>query len=275
MPSPSLTANVPPRRAILASALTLAAGLIHSAAAVPHFGDDTLLGTSFVLTGWAQIVVAALLLRRPPSRWVAVSGAAIHSAALAALTVSRTVGLPVGHGGTEPMAFPDGMTAALELAALAVLAWWLIRPATVTRHRFTAMAGVAGAWALAFGGSTAAVANLGTSGHAHGDAAAGAHGDDTPGGHASVDAGEVDGADRAASDAADGEMAHVHADRSVHVHEPGRAHGHDDGTVHVHLANARTNDRDAPKTSGGSTIEKESASTADGGHAHAPGQGHG
>lgn len=267
MLSGTATNNVPPRRALLASALTLAAGLIHTAAAVPHFGADTLLGTGFVLTGWAQTVIAALLLRRSPSRRVAVAGIAVHATALVALVASRTVGLPVGHGGVEPMAFPDWMTAALEGAGIAVLASWLARPVALTRRaRFGAVASVAGAWLLALAGSTLAVADLGTSGHGDAGAARGHPGD----GHganagAATDVHGEDGVALAASD-----VAHGHADGSVHVHEPGRTHhGHDDGTVHVHPA----------RSGAGGTEDQapvnEPSSTAEEGHSHVPGERHG
>jgi hypothetical protein len=290
MLSAPATAKVPPRRAVLACALTLAAGLIHSAAAVPHFGDDTLLGTGFMVTGWAQIVIAALLLRRTPSRPVAVSGVVVHTAALGALVVSRTIGLPVGHGGAEPMAFPDGVTAGLELASLAVLAWWLARPTIENRHSVGSFAAVTGAWVIALGGSTAAVANLGTAGHGHGgepamdaheeQADGHAHGDSAADDHASDGAGtaahgRVDGMGMDADDGASSLLAavHEHGDRSLHIHQPASAHVHDDGTVDVHLVHGADAKHEAP--AGAGDADTETSPAADDGHTHAPGEGHG
>lgn len=247
----------PPRRAVLASAVTLAAGLIHAAAAVPHFGDDTLLGTGFMLVGWAQIVVAGLLLRRVVSRGTAGAAIIIHVGALVALVVSRTIGLPVGHGGVEPMAFPDGVTAVLEVSAVSVLLWWLVRPTMSTRRRVAAGAGVMAVWLMALGASTLAVADLGTSGHGHDESATGTsmadgHGTTTP-------ANEDNGATSHASD-----PVHVHGDSSIHVHIAAAAHPHSDGTVHVHRDDRGTDSQSAPDQPG-----------EDEGHTHGPGEGHG
>lgn len=251
------TTLAPPRRAVLASAVSLAAGLIHAAAAVPHFGDDTLLGTGFMLVGWAQIVVAALLLRRVGSRRTAATAIVIHVGALVGLGVSRTVGLPVGHGGVEPMAFPDGITAALELSAVFVLLWWLARPTMPVRRRLAAGAGVTAVWLMALSGSTLAVANLGTSGHGH----------DQPAMAAGTADHHADGApahedDDPTSGAAD--PVHVHDDSSIHVHLAAAAHPHDDGTVHAHVDEADQRD--------GSAVDRPEGREE--GHTHAPGEGH-
>lgn len=250
------TAPAPPRRAVLASAVTLAAGLIHAAAAVPHFGDDTLLGVGFMLAGWAQIVVAGLLLRHVGSRRTAAAAVVIHVGALAALVVSRTVGLPVGHAGAEPWAFPDGVTAALEVAAVAVLLWWLTRPVVTTRRRLVAGTSLAAAWLLAMTGSTLAVADLGTSGHAHESAMAASVAD-------SHEASPGHEDDQATSHTTD--PVHLHDDRSVHVHRAAVAHAHDDDTVHIHPDDRQRPDRSAADE--GSTGQQ-------GGHAHAPGEEH-
>lgn len=256
--SPSATtALAPPRRAALASAVTLAAGLIHAAAAVPHFGDDTLLGTGFMLVGWAQIVVAGLLLRRVASRRTAAAAVAIHLGALVALVVSRTVGLPVGHGGVEPMAFPDAVTAALEVVAVSVLLWWLTRPVVTTRHRVVAGTGLAAVWLLAMTGSTLAVADLGTSGHAHeASAMAGSLAD-------SHSADQSHEGDQATSHTTD--PVHIHDDRSIHVHQAAMAHPHADDTVHIH-----PDERALPDRSGAD----ERSTGQQGGHTHAPGEEH-
>lgn len=233
-------------RLAVAAALTFAAGVVHVAAAVPHFGDDTLLGSAFAITGWLQILIAALLLRHRPVHATVWAGVLAHLGALGALVAARTVGLPLGHGGVEPITFPDTTTAVLEVAALVVLAGWLRWPHRLGMPRpvVLGMLGVAGLFAM--GGSTLAVAALGTSGHGHAEEA---------GGHAD---GGMDGDQQIAG--SDDEEVHLHGDDSVHVHAGGQAHEHGDGTVHVHLAQAS---QQAPQNN----TDSES-------HTHAPGEDH-
>lgn len=247
-------------RLAVAATLSFAAGVVHAAAAVPHFGDDMLLGSAFAITGWLQIIVAALLLRRRPARGTVWVGVAVHVGALGALVAARTIGLPIGHGGVEPVTLPDATTAVLEVAALAVLVGWLRRPHRLGASRAVVFGTLGLAGLLAMGGSTWAVAELGTSGHAHGDQAG-----------MSLARGEEDGhADSATDDHhattesqrphPDDDQVHLHSDDSVHVHAAGQGHEHDDGTVHVHLASASS--------------EPAPTSTATESHTHAPGEGH-
>lgn len=242
-------------RLAIAAVLTFAAGVVHVAAAVPHFGDDALLGSAFIITGWAQIVGAALLLHPRPARVAVWAGVVIHVAALGALVASRTAGLPLGHGGVEPVTLPDATTAVLEIAALIVLAGWLRRPHPVGAPRplVVGVMGIAGAVAL--GGSTVAVASLGTAGHGHGAQMADTHAADTPRGH--------DGNSMASHEtgAATNERVHVHDDESIHVHTSGDGHEHTDGTMHVHAA---------PSNSGPTSQDTSSES-----HTHAPDEEHG
>lgn len=247
-------------RLAVAAALTFAAGVVHAAAAVPHFGDDTLLGAAFAVTGWVQIVVAALLLRRRPARGTVWASVVTHFGALGALVAARTVGLPIGHGGVEPITLPDTTTAVLEVVALVVLAGWLRQPNRLAMPRPVVLATLGLAGLLAMGGSTVAVAALGTSGHGHAEAPVAADAHDQAG-HAHDD-GTTDRDEhvRGSTDpGASGERVHVHDDDSVHVHAAGQGHEHDDGSVHVHLASQ----------------EPSPVQTAPESHTHAPGEGHG
>lgn len=231
-------------RLAVAAALTFAAGVVHVAAAVPHFGDDTVLGSAFTITGWAQIVVAALLLRRRPARFAVWIGVGIHVAALGALVVARTVGLPVGHGGVEPVTLPDATTALLEAAALVVLAGWLRRPHRIGAPQPLVVAALGVAGLVALGGSTMAVASLGTAGHGHGGESADTVAAGSQEAHTTEDA-----------------RVHVHDDQSIHVHAPGEGHQHGDGTIHVHAGEPDPQPTEEP-------TEPET-------HTHGPGEGHG
>lgn len=260
-----------PRRVLVASALTFAAGVVHIAAAVPHFADDRLLGGGFLATGIAQLLVAGLLLRGQPGRALTLAGIAVHLTAVAAWLTSRTVGLPVGHPGPEPFGAPDLLAGILEVGALIALAGWLRRPETWWRPSPASVLVLAGIWALALGGSSAAVADLGTTGHGHDDASAsratgvadGPHDhEDTgaaeaPHGHGAGDVPEP-GSETADAPATGGVM-HAHDDGSYHLHTTGDVHVHDDGSTHVHAA----------------TLEQPSPTgePADG-HTHAPGEEH-
>lgn len=245
-------------RLAVAAALTFAAGIVHAAAAVPHFGEDTLLGAAFAVTGWVQILVAAFLLRRRPARGTVWAGVVTHFGALGALVAARTVGLPMGHGGAEQITLPDAATAVLEVVALVVLAGWLRQPNRLAMPRPIVLAALGTSGLLAMGVSTVAVAALGTSGHGHAEEAVAADAHDQAG-HAH-EGGATDG-DEHATDSTDpgtsGDRVHVHDDASVHVHAAGQGHEHDDGSVHVHLAN------------------QQASQTASESHTHAPGEGHG
>lgn len=245
-------------RLAVAAALTFAAGVVHAAAAVPHFGDDTLLGAGFAVTGWVQILVAAFLLRRRPARGTVWAGVVTHFGALGALVAACTVGLPIGNGGVEPITLPNTTTAVLEVVAVVVLAGWLRRPRRLAMPRPVVLGTLGLAGLLAMGGSTVAIAALGTSGHGHTEApvTAGAH-DQEGRAH---DRGTRDGDEHVTGSTEPGtygEHVHVHDDDSVHVHGAGQGHVHDDGSVHVHLA------------------RQQPSQTASESHTHAPGEGHG
>lgn len=145
------TTPLPP----VAVTLTVAAGVLHLAAARGHVGVSSLLVAAFVAVGLAQIAVVATARRWPAHTLEAI--VAIDLAAVGAWAVSRTVGLPLV--GTEPVGAADLVVVALQLVAVvAVMLPWLT----------TARAGLASAAVVA---SLAAVAVAAPGiGHAHGPA---------------------------------------------------------------------------------------------------------
>lgn len=208
------------RPGTLAAVVTAGAGAIHFAVAVLHFGASPLLGFGFAAVGWAQIVGAALLLYRP-GRTLGIGVAGLNALAIASWVLSRTVGLPIGTGAPEPVAWPGLLAVALEGGAiLGLLSQRGREPALATMPAVATLS----AFVLAFGGSVTAMAQLGTSGHAHGSAENGesAQREDHPG-----------STEAARSDAGEG-RAHAHPDGSLHLHLVAPVHRHSDGTVHVH-----------------------------------------
>lgn len=166
MTSLSGASTIGPRPTI-AAALSAAAGMIHVAAATTHFGDSPQLGYGFLAVAVLQVLLGGALLRWTPPAPVLVAGVTIHLAAIVAWAASRTVGLPIGHAGPEPVGAADVSTVVLEVLVIGLLAWRTRdrrvrrpgRPATVAAM---AMTGV-----LATGGIAFALGDLG-SGHGHG-----------------------------------------------------------------------------------------------------------
>lgn len=148
--------------------LSACAGIVHVAAAIPHWADGWMLGLGFLTVGLAQLVIAGLLLRRDGPRVALLAALVLHGAAVAAWTVSRTVGLPVGHPGPEPTALADLVTVGFEVAAMGFVAWRFRAPRTFSARHPAAIALAVVAAALATGGSAFAVAELGTE-HGHHD----------------------------------------------------------------------------------------------------------
>lgn len=243
-----------PRHLPLAALLIAGAGATHLAAAVPHFSSNPLYGTLFVGAGWVQVLLAAVLLTRARVGvvWAAVG---VNVAAVASWAVSRTVGLPLAHA--EPVLLADAVTVALEVAAIGVLVARL-RGATFAFRggQVTALSLVA-VLALAAGGSTVAIAGLGTGDDHHGEAS-GEGGGAEEGGHAH--AGEESGESEADGARGQAGAAHEHPDGTVHVHEAGKPHVHPDRTVHVH-----TGERSSP---GDPTGSQDAGSEQEDGHDH-------
>lgn len=161
-------------RTHLAAALTAGAGVVHMAAAVPHFADSVLLGSGFVAAGWAQLAAAALLLRRRRDRSVRWSVVALNVVAVATWAVSRTVGLPVGHPGPEAADPGDVLTIGFEIAAVAVLMWRSRRASRRRSDRWRRAVVMGSVWTLVVGGSMFGIADVGT--HGHDDGADPGHG---------------------------------------------------------------------------------------------------
>ena len=106
-------------RELLLSSLALlsgAAGLIHLAAAIPHYEESVLHGAFFVGTGLAQLAGAALLVIWP-RRPVLVAIACANALIVALWLASRTAGVPVEpHPWTpEPIGIADSVASLLEV----------------------------------------------------------------------------------------------------------------------------------------------------------------
>src|SRR6266850_4010469 len=80
---------------MLLAVFSAGAGAIHLAMVPSHWGESVAEGIGFAVTGWLQLVFAAVVLTRPTRAllWLA---AALNGAAIAAWGVSRTAGLPFG-----------------------------------------------------------------------------------------------------------------------------------------------------------------------------------
>lgn len=227
------------RRLQVAGAASAAAGVIHVAAAVPHFADDLLLGAGFVAIGWLQVLLAVAFLRghdRPVALW---AGLVLSLGAIGVWAISRTVGLPLGHPGAEQAGLSDLLTVGFEAVVVFVIVSRLTVPRMRWATRPVAIAGILAAWVVVVAGSAWAVADLARSGHAH-------------------------AADEAPAMASS--VLHRHTDDSLHLHERGEAHQHDDATVHLHPAESSEQSNAGP----------EGGTDSDGpeGHTHAPGEEH-
>lgn len=103
---------------VVAAAASVAAGLIHAAAAGSH-AELATLSVLFSLTALAQIGwgVAALLRPSPP---VVMAGVGIHLATLGGWLASRTVGISAieGLGTGQGLGFQDGLAVGLEAVAV-------------------------------------------------------------------------------------------------------------------------------------------------------------
>ena len=116
------------------ASLSAGAAAIHFTVIFEHFAEYTLFGVFFLVTAWAQLIWAAVLLWRPSRLWLSL-GMTGNALVLAVYVASRSVGLPVGPdaGHPEPFGGLDGMSAFLEFALIAWCAalWW--RPSLADR----------------------------------------------------------------------------------------------------------------------------------------------
>lgn len=160
----------------LAALASMGAGGVHLTVAGPHFGESVPLAVAFLVAGWVQILLGAMALRRT-GRVLAGSLVTVHTLALAAWAVSRTVGLPLIGGGVEPVGASGLITVGLEVAAIGALAVSAV--GARAGWRMPGAAAVA-AVAVVLGTASAGVLSVGA-GHEHGHGADGssAHGEAT------------------------------------------------------------------------------------------------
>jgi hypothetical protein len=181
----------------LVGALLVGAGAVHVAMAPSHFGESTAEGVGFLVVAWLQVGLGVAVVLRP-SRGVISAVIAVSAACIAAWAVSRTAGLPFGaHSGhAESVTIVDGMTVAMEGAAILIAVALLSRAALRFRSTGLALAAIVGVFAL----TSAAIAAPAARDHA--EVAHGDHGQEAA--HSRADA----------TDPGSGSGAHDHATRA-------------------------------------------------------------
>lgn len=159
------TRDVPARLAAVANG---SAAAIHFVMTPAHLQESAVLGAGLPVAAWGQLSVATWLLRSG-GRAPHVASLAVNVVIAGVWLVSRTVGLPVGGGAAEAVAFTDATATGLELLAGALAAAALLRPRP--RRRLSGIAGVGvttvAMLAVVAVASAAAVAGA-TGGHDHG-----------------------------------------------------------------------------------------------------------
>lgn len=160
----------------LAGVANVGSAAIHFVMTPVHLQGSAVFGVGFLVAAWAQLGVATWLLRGG-SRRPHVASLAVNVVIAGVWLVSRTVGLPVGGGAREAVAFTDATATGLELLAV-VLAVAALAPPGRRQRRLT---GIAAAGATSVGtvvvvamASAAAVAGI-TGGHPHEDTGAVPH----------------------------------------------------------------------------------------------------
>jgi hypothetical protein len=122
---------------IIAAIATLVAAGVHAAVGPEHFREGLRFGLFFVAVSAGQIVLAALLVRRP-SRRVAGVAVALSVATVVLWMLTRTVGLPFGLAEVEPVGLADTVASAAEVVTAIAASWWLARTATKSARIRTA-----------------------------------------------------------------------------------------------------------------------------------------
>jgi hypothetical protein len=114
---------------LLLAALSLAAGAVHLAMAPIHASSSVTEAAGFATVGWAQILLAVLLLTRP-SRIALQATILVNAAVIGAYIVSRTAGLPVGEnaGVRETIELIDLMVTVFEGVLILGAGLLLVRP---------------------------------------------------------------------------------------------------------------------------------------------------
>ena len=169
---------------VLLAVLSAGAGVLHIAAVSTHLEHHWTMGALFAITGWAQLIWAALLILRPTRR-IVIGGAVAQAAVFTGYVIVHLVGWPLGAnaGQPEPHGAMGLLACALELAVVigvVLLTPWpgAVRVGSVPRIAVP-LAGV-----LVVGLSSAAIA-VGEPGHRgdHGDDAVLAAGSDSSDNH--------------------------------------------------------------------------------------------
>ncbi|MCL1870367.1 MAG: hypothetical protein FWF90_08155 [Promicromonosporaceae bacterium] len=102
---------------LTAAVASLAAGLAHYAAIGLHLPDEVVAAVLFTIVGGAQIIWPTLL--GSGRRWVLLAGIVINGASVVAWTLSRTVGLALGHESeVEPVGLLDAGCTLAELVVV-------------------------------------------------------------------------------------------------------------------------------------------------------------
>src|SRR5262245_10623800 len=129
LPVPHLQLKLSSWRAIRAAVFMLGAGAIHLAVMPQHFQGYPPSGAFFLLSGLAQVGLAAALFFST-QRLIAIVGAAGNLAIVALWAVSRTIGLPIGDDPWHPetVGVADAAATILELMAAANLVRLARRP---------------------------------------------------------------------------------------------------------------------------------------------------
>jgi hypothetical protein len=171
--------HVTPGSRVLLAVISAGAGAIHLVMVPSHWGESVAEGLGFALSGWLQIVFAAIVLTRP-SRVLLWAGALINAVAIGAWIVSRTAGLPFGaHSGVaESAGFVDITCVVFEAVLVVACIAFAYRPTMGARFARAGMsvAGIASLGVLAL--TTSVLASPGARNHAehsHGDVAADGH----------------------------------------------------------------------------------------------------
>jgi hypothetical protein len=210
---------------LLAAVCAAGGAALHFVAAGTHAGSSVDVAV-FSITGWAQLLFAALLVLRP-SRRVLSAAAYLSVAIIAGWVASRTNGLPWGaHQGTaEDVGRPDLLATTLE-AAVVLLA--IVPAKAAASGRWMSLTGVAAL--LAVGGLATVASASGSTAHDHADSAAhAAHADDTAHTQHADDtahtdhADHTDGADHASDADGAGHAGHVTQECTAPVTDEQRA----------------------------------------------------
>lgn len=166
--APAGSELAPMLRACIA-ACAAGAAAIHLAMVPAHMAEWAPEGVAFVLTGWLQLAIAALVLVRS-RRWVLHTSVISSAIFIGAYLVTRTVGAPFGpqQGVVEPRSFVDLACVLLEalMLGLSLVALWRPRLTATWNHQAMVLASIVPVAALLF--ATSAVTSKSASNHAHG-----------------------------------------------------------------------------------------------------------